>query len=46
MIFQALFGIVVFYNLDIKQMDIKTAFWHDIIDQLLYIEIPRGYKQQ
>lgn len=30
--FQALFAIVLFYNLDIEQIDIKTAFLLDIID--------------
>ncbi len=46
MAFQALFAIAVFYKLDIEQMDIKIAFLHGIIDQLLYVEIPHGYKQQ
>ncbi len=46
MVFQALFAIAAFHNLDIEQMDDKTAFLHGIIDQLLYVEISRGYKQQ
>ncbi len=44
MAFRALFAIAVFYDLDIEQMDVKTAFLHGIIDQLLYMEVPRGYK--
>lgn len=42
--FQALFAIVLFYNLDIEQIDIKTAFLLDIIDQFLYMEVLRDYK--
>lgn len=39
MAFQALFTIVIFYNLNIKQIDIKIAFLYSIINQLLYMEI-------
>lgn len=46
MSFQALFTIAAFYNLDIDQIDVKTAFLHDIIDQLLYVKIPRRYEQK
>lgn len=45
MAFRALFAIAAFCNLDIEQMDVKTAFLHGIIDQLLYVEVPRGYEQ-
>lgn len=27
-------------------MDVKTAFLHGIIDQLLYVEVPKGYEDQ
>lgn len=27
-------------------MDVKTASLHGIIDQLLYVEVPKGYEQQ
>ena len=33
------------YNLDIEQIDIKTEFLYDIIDQLLYIKVMREYEQ-
>lgn len=46
MAFQAFFAITAFYNLDIEQMDVKTASLHGIIDQLLYVEVPKGYEQQ
>lgn len=39
-VFWALFAIAAFYNLNIKQIDIKTAFFYGIIDQPLYIKIP------
>ena len=39
MAFRALFAIAAFYDLNIEQMDIKTAFLQDIIDQLLYLEV-------
>ena len=46
MAFRALFPIAAFYDLDIEQMDVKTTFFHDIIDQLLYMEVPKKYEQQ
>lgn len=46
MAFRALFVIAAFYDLDIKQINVKTAFLHGIIDQRLYVKVPRGYEQQ
>lgn len=40
--FQVLFAIAVYYDLDIDQMDVKTAFQYGLIDQLIYVEIPKG----
>lgn len=45
MAFQDLFAIAAFYDLDIEQMDVKPTFFHGIIG-LLYMEVPKGYKQQ
>lgn len=45
MAFRVFFAIAAFYNLDVEQIDVKTAFFHGIIDQLLYIEIPKRYEQ-
>ena len=42
MAFRVLFAIVAFLDLDIDQMDVKTAFLYGLIDQLVYIEIPKG----
>ena len=41
MAFHVFFAIVTFYDLDIDQMDIKTAFLYVLIDQLVYVEIPK-----
>lgn len=40
--FRAFFVIMVFFDLDINQIDIKTAFLYSFINQLVYIEIFKG----
>lgn len=45
-VFKALFVIKIFYYLDIEQINIKTVFLYDIMDQFLSIEILCSYKQQ
>lgn len=45
MVFALLFTIVVFYDLVLEQIEVKTAFLYGIIDQLLYIKVPKKYKQ-
>ena len=42
MAFRVLFAIAAFLDLDIDQMDLKTAFFYDLIDQPVYVEIPKG----
>ena len=42
MAFRVLFAIAEYYDLDIDQMDVKTAFLYGLIDQLIYVEIPKG----
>lgn len=44
--FRALFAIVAFYDLEVEQLDVNTAFLHGIIDQLLYVDVPRENEQQ
>ena len=46
MAFRVLFAIVAFFDLDIDQMDVKTAFLYGLIDQLIYVEIPKGSEDQ
>lgn len=43
MAFCVLFAIAAFYDLDINQIDVKTAFFYREIDQLLFVETPKGY---
>lgn len=40
--FRVLFAITTFYDLDINQIDIKTVFLYSLIDQLIYVKIPKG----
>ena len=42
MVFRVLFTIAAFYDLDINQINIKTAFLYDLINQLVYIKISKG----
>lgn len=42
MAFRVLFAIAAFHDLDIDQMDVKTAFLYGLIDQLIYVEQPKG----
>ena len=44
--FRVLFAIAAFLDLDIDQMDIKTAFLYGLIDQLVYIEILKGTESE
>lgn len=43
MTFRVLFAIAAFYDLEINQMDVKTAFLYRAIDQLLFVETSKGY---
>lgn len=42
MAFRVLFAIAAYYDLDINQMDVKTAFLYGLIDQLIYVKLPKG----
>ena len=46
MAFRALFAIAAYYNLNIDQMDVKAAFLYGLIDQLIYVEIPKRSKTE
>ncbi len=41
MAFQVLFIIVIYYDMNIYQIDVKIAFLYSLINQLIYIEIPK-----
>ena len=43
-IWRILIAIVIIYNLNIKQMDVVTAFLNGKMDVKLYMEQPEGYK--
>lgn len=42
MAFRVLFAIAAYFDLDIDQMDIKSAFLYGLIDQLIYVKLPKG----
>lgn len=46
MAFNVLFAVAAYYNLDINQIDIKTAFLYGLIDQLVYVEVPKDFETQ
>lgn len=46
MTFRVLFAIITFFNLNINQIYIKTAFLYNLINQLIYIELPKIQKQK
>ncbi len=42
MAFRVLFAIAVYYGFDIDQIDVKIAFFYGLIDQLVYVQIPKS----
>ena len=42
MAFRVLFANAAYYDLDINQIDVKIAFLYGLIDQLIYVKIPKG----
>lgn len=44
MIFSVLSAITAYYNLNIDSIDVKIAFFYEFIDQLVYMQIPKGSK--
>lgn len=42
MAFRVLFAIAAFFDQDIDQMDVKTAFLYGLVNQLVYVDIPKG----
>lgn len=46
MAFRILFAIAAFFDLDINQMDVKTAFLYGSIDQLVDVHILKASKTE
>lgn len=46
MAFGVLFAIAAFLDPNIDQMEVKIAFLYGLIDQLVYIEIPKGRESE
>lgn len=44
MAFCVFFAIAAYFDLDINQIDVKTAFLYGFINQLIYVEIPKETK--
>lgn len=42
MAFRSLFALAAFFDLDIDQIDVMTAFLYGLIDQFIYVETPKG----
>lgn len=44
--FKVLFTITAYFNLDIDQIDVKTLFLYEFIDQLIYMDIPKDFRSK
>lgn len=44
MTFHVFFIVTTFFDLDIDQINIKTAFFYSLINQLVYMEIPKRFE--
>jgi hypothetical protein len=45
MAFRALFALAAFLDLEIEQMDVKTAFLYGQIDKEIYVRLPTGFTE-
>lgn len=46
MVFRILFTIVIFFNLNIDQIEVKIVFLYSFLDQLMYIKIPKSIESK
>jgi transposase InsO family protein len=44
--FRPIFALATKHDLEIEQMDVKTAFLHGKIEETIYVEQPTGYEQK
>lgn len=44
--FRAIFALAAIHDLEVEQMDVKTAFLHGKIEETIYVEMPTGYGQE
>jgi len=40
-----LFALAAFYDLELVQMDAITAFLNRDLDEIIYMDLPKGYEQ-
>jgi hypothetical protein len=40
---RALLGIVAMHDLELKQLDVKTAFLHSDLEEEIYMDQPEGF---
>ena len=43
MAYRVLFALAAYYDMEIDQLDVKTAFLHGDIDGDVYVKLPNGY---
>lgn len=44
--FKVLFAIVAYFDLNINQIDEKTVFFYKLINQLVYVNIPKSFESE
>lgn len=42
--FQVLFAITIYFDLDINQIDVKTAFLYTLMNQLIFVKMRKETK--
>ena len=40
---RAILSMVAHFDMELQQMDVKTAFLHGFLDEVIYMEQPEGY---
>lgn len=44
MAFRVLFTVAAYYNLDIDQINVKTTLLYNLINHIVYVQVPKGSK--